>query len=140
MRQFLVFLLCVGLLVACAPTPTEVIFTDVPPVAAPTVTNAPESGIEGLVTMGPACPVARIDQPCPDAPFQATLTVLTPTGEQVTQFQTDENGQYHVTLAPGEYVLHPETANQIQRAAEVPFTVESGQFTTVDVSYDSGIR
>ncbi len=139
MRNLFIFLLVLALLPACAPTATPMP-TDLPATAAPTATTAPESGITGQVTIGPACPVVRIDQPCPDNPFQATLTVQTASGSQVTQFSTDENGNFRIALAPGDYILHPEAPDAMTRAQDVPFSVASGEFTTVNITYDNGLR
>jgi hypothetical protein len=100
------------------------------------VTN---SGIEGQVLIGPSCPVVREGEECPDQPYQATLTVSSPKGERIVQIQTDEEGRFKIPLAPGEYILHPETEN-ITFAEELTVIVEEGNFTQVIVNYDSGIR
>jgi hypothetical protein len=99
-----------------------------------------DGGIEGTVTVGPMCPVMQEDVPCPDQPYQATLTVLTRSGKKVTQFQTDENGRFRVNLSAGDYVLHPESPNSLPFAADIPFTVNEHKFTQLEISYDSGIR
>ena len=98
------------------------------------------SGIEGQVLIGPMCPVVQQGQECPDQPYQATLTVNSPNGVQIAQFQTDEQGRFKVSLAPGEYILHPESPNALPYASDRPFTVASGQYTQIAVHYDSGIR
>ncbi|MBC7877361.1 MAG: carboxypeptidase regulatory-like domain-containing protein [Anaerolineales bacterium] len=123
MRIHSIFLLFVLLFTACLQTPQPV-----------------DSGIEGAVTIGPMCPVMQEDVPCPDQPYQATLTVLTTSGEKVTQFQTDENGRFQIELAPGDYVLHPESPNTLPFAADISFTVIERKFTLLEISYDSGIR
>lgn len=105
--------------------------------ANPTLTD---SGVEGQVLIGPVCPVVQIGQECPDQPYQATLTVNSPTGERIVQVQTKEDGTFKIPLAPGEYILHPESPNVMPSAQEQPFTVEAGKFTQVTVNYDSGIR
>ena len=99
-----------------------------------------DSGIEGIVTIGPMCPVMQEDVPCPDQPYQAALTVLSTSGEKITQFQADENGRFRVELAAGDYVLHPESSNSLPFAADIPFTVNEHKFTLLEISYDSGIR
>ncbi|MEW6093793.1 MAG: hypothetical protein AB1531_07515 [Chloroflexota bacterium] len=66
--------------------------------------------------------------------------ILTESGNQVIRFQTDEQGVFKVELAPGDYILHPESPNGLPYAADIPFTVEEHQFTQLEVSYDSGIR
>ena len=103
--------------------------------------SATDSGIMGRVTIGPVCPVVQVGNPCPDKPYQATLTVLaSPSRSKVLQFQTDSNGVFQITLGPGEYILHPESPGVMPYAREVPFVVREHQFTRLDVSYDSGIR
>ena len=98
------------------------------------------SGIEGQVSLGPACPVIQQGQECPDQPYQATLTVKSRDGVQLVQFQTDEQGRFNVPLVPGEYILHPESPNGIPFADDQSFVVETGRYTRITVNYDSGIR
>ena len=98
------------------------------------------SGIEGQVLLGPMCPVVQQGQECPDQPYQATLTVTSPNGVQVAQFQSDEQGRFRVSLVPGAYVLHPESPNGVPFASDQSFVVETGRYTQVTVHYDSGIR
>jgi hypothetical protein len=124
MRSKIVLSLLVILLTACLPTqmPTD-------------------SGIEGRVTIGPTCPVMQINNPCPDKPYQATLTVLTGSSHlRVIQFQTDANGYFRVALSPGEYVLHPESPNIMPHAGDQNFTVLPHEYAQVNISFDSGIR
>ena len=98
------------------------------------------SGIEGQVLLGPMCPVVQQGQECPDQPYQATLTVKSLDGVQITQFQTDEQGRFQVPLVPGQYILHPESPNGLPFAGDQSFVVETGKFTQLTVNYDSGIR
>jgi hypothetical protein len=99
-----------------------------------------DSGIEGIVTVGPMCPVMQEDVPCPDQPYQASLTVLTTGGKKVSGFRTDEYGRFRVELAPGDYVLHPESPNGLPFAEDLSFTVNEHRFTLLEISYESGIR
>lgn len=98
------------------------------------------SGIEGQVLIGPMCPVVQPGQECPDQPYQAKLTVDSPNGVQLVQIQTDKNGNFRVPLVPGNYILHPESANGIPFAGDQSFSVETGSYTHLVVNYDSGIR
>ncbi len=118
-------LVCILLLVgACSPlNPTPV-----------------DSGIQGQVSIGPLCPVVQEGMDCADKPYQASFTVLTSKGKEVTRFQSDANGIFEIALSPGDYILRPESPNVMPYAAEQPFTVLAGQFTQLIVSYDSGIR
>src|SRR5215208_7576976 len=95
------------------------------------------SGIEGQVLIGPMCPVVQDGQECPDQPYQATLTVNSPNGVQIVQFQTDDQGRFNVPLVPGEYILHPESPNGIPSAGQQSFIVQTGQYTQLTINYDS---
>lgn len=99
-----------------------------------------DSGVEGQVFVGPMCPVVQEGQECPDQPYQATLTVLSPNGREIVQVQTDEQGRFKIPLAPGEYILHPESPDVLPSASDQNFIVEAGRFTEIVVNYDSGIR
>lgn len=124
MNRMIMYLFMMALLAACALSQT----------------TGTDSGVEGKVTIGPMCPVVRIDQPCPDQPYQATFTVFNPTGKKITEVQSDVDGLYRIILQPGDYILHPESTNAMPYAQDQPFTVVVGQFTKVDIVYDSGIR
>lgn len=104
-----------------------------------TAIPAGTSGIEGQVTIGPMCPVVMLNDPCPDQPYQATVDVLDASGKQVAQFQSDAQGRFKVALAPGVYTIRPQRAG-IARAPQQDVTVIAGQFTPVEIVYDSGIR
>ncbi len=119
MRKIL-FLLVVFLLSAC------------------TASIPSNTGVEGQVWIGPQCPVVREGEACPDAPYQATLTITKPNGKRVAQIESDENGYFHLPLPAGEYILHPENQN-ITYAPEQVFRVQKGSFTFLTINYDSGI-
>jgi major membrane immunogen (membrane-anchored lipoprotein) len=82
----------------------------------------------------------QVGQACPDQPYQAVLTVNSPQGGKIVQVQADKDGRFKIPLAPGEYVLHPESPNTMPFAREQSFVVEQGKFTQTVVNYDSGIR
>jgi hypothetical protein len=104
-------------------------------------TQALTSGVEGHVTVGPTCPVVKLDNPCPDKPYQASLTILEAGGNKILQtVQTGPDGFFHLPLAPGSYLLRPQTPGKYPSAREQPFTVQPGKFTRLDITYDSGIR
>ena len=86
------------------------------------------------------CPVVQVGVPCPDQPYQATVTVLDQNGNRVTQFQTDSQGRFRVLLNPGAYTLVPESPNTLPFASPQNVTVASKQFTPITITYDSGIR
>ncbi len=98
------------------------------------------SGIEGQVLIGPMCPVVQQGQECPDGPYQASLTVNSPSGVRIVQVKTDGQGHFKVPLVPGNYILHPESPDGVASAGDQTFAVETGRYTQLTVHYDSGIR
>jgi hypothetical protein len=99
-----------------------------------------DSGIQGQVLLGPICPVERPTAPCTDKPYPATITVFNARGGVVTQFQSDANGFFKVTLLPGSYLLHPQSPNVLPRGEDQTVTVRIGEYALVTIHYDSGIR
>jgi len=111
---------------ACSPVP-------LPP--------ATDSGVEGYVLMGPACPVMQVGVPCPDKPYAARLSILTDGALfKVGEVQADAAGYFRLALSPGRYVLRPESPGRMPHAGPISFAVQAHRFTRVDVAYDSGIR
>ncbi len=97
-------------------------------------------GIEGIVLLGPQCPVQSIDNPCPDLPYQVWIDVRRAAGGSVTRFRSGEDGRFRVGLRPGLYVLDPESGNPFPAASEQEVEVQEGVHTQVVVSLDTGIR
>ena len=108
------------------------------------------SGIEGLVTIGPMCPVEQIDTPCPDQPYQATIVVKDHRGVEVERIESGEDGTFSVALAPSEYTLLSHSYEEggvpyvgephVRIASEQQVEVREGLYTHVEVQFDSGIR
>jgi len=97
-------------------------------------------GIEGIVLLGPQCPVQSIDNPCPDLPHQVWIDVRRAAGGSVTRIRSGEDGRFRVGLRPGLYVLDPESGNPFPAASEQEVEVQEGVHTQVVVSLDTGIR
>ena len=138
-RVLSIVLLLLGLLAACSPA--------IPPVAtsAPTAVPppAPQSGIRGIVLVGPACPVVQADKPCPDRPYPATLAVLDQAGQEIARFQASADGNFQLTLPPGAYTLEPQPPKDSplpRPQGSIAVTVTAGEYVSVTVLYDSGIR
>lgn len=101
------------------------------------------SGISGKITLGPTCPVMRQppDPACDDKPYQATVIVKTQNGQQeITRFTSQTDGTFSLSLNPGTYLLVPQSANVYPRGIAQVVTVEKNKFTTIIISYDTGIR
>jgi hypothetical protein len=100
-----------------------------------------DTGIEGVVTIGPikAGPV-RADAPS-SGPLANMAFVVENQNGSVASFTTDENGHFHVPLAPGHYkVSLKERKSSIGRYGPFEVDVVAGQMTKVQWQCDSGIR
>lgn len=105
-----------------------------------------------MVSLGPTCPVQRIGNPaCNDQPYQATIIVYNAlvacpafTCGEVARATSAADGTYRVVLSPGTFNVTAQntvlTAGGFPRPpAPVMATVQGGQFTTVNFSFDTGI-
>ena len=100
-----------------------------------------DSGIEGRVTIGPQCPVEQMGSPCPDAPYEALITV-TREGDTVEQTRSNTDGTFRIPLDPGQYsvVAGPVDGSSMPFGRQIEVVVKPGTLTHVDLSVDSGIR
>jgi len=94
----------------------------------------------GTVLRGPITPVCTPTAPC-DAPFSAPFTVER-NGNRVAQFQSDQQGQFTVMLAPGVYRVIPEPSAPLMLPASQikDVTVGTDGLTSVVLHFDTGIR
>jgi hypothetical protein len=106
--------------------------------------NTSESGIEGQVSIGPMCPVERLDRPCPDKPFAASIRIQNQDDQDDHMtVRSGEDGRFRAKMAPGKYKLTPLAPNPgapPHAPGPQTVTVESGKFAHVTIEYDSGIR
>ncbi len=109
---------------------------------APKIDPSLTSGVQGQVFIGPVCPVVQINNPCPDQPYQAKLTVINLDGKIVAKSSSDADGNFEIKLPPGDYLLHAESpeGGMLPYAEDVEFTVYPDEFSEVIVNFDSGIR
>jgi hypothetical protein len=105
---------------ACAPAPSD-------------------SGIRGLVTIGPVSPVQQQGEPGA-TPYSARIVVRRSGGGTAAEVKSGADGRFSVNLAPGSYVLEPQSPAVMPFAKPQEVTVDPHRFTEVTVQYDSGIR
>jgi hypothetical protein len=96
-----------------------------------------DTGLEGTVRRGPVQPVCRDGESC-DAPLQASYT-LQRDGRAVVRFASDSTGHFLVHVAPGPYLLVPDTPIGIGPQTLEVVVGEVG-LTHVDLVFDTGIR
>jgi hypothetical protein len=101
------------------------------------VSQLPDSGIEGTVLVGPTCPVERAGSPCPDRPLATNLEVVRP--GVVVQTRSASDGRFRISLPAGTYTIRShDTGPPTLQPVEV--TVPPHAFTSVTLTFDSGIR
>lgn len=100
------------------------------------------TGIQGIVQVGPTCPVERINSPCPPHPIATTVVARDAAGREVSRFQSGADGHFKVDLAPGSYSIVGLNigSSMLPRPIPTSVTVTSGTYTSINVEYDSGIR
>ncbi len=109
------------------------------PADTPTADASGATGIAGIVTLGPTCPVQRIDSPCPDRPYEARLT-LHRGGDTIAETRSTADGRFRFDVPAGAYVLIGESAVMLPRGSQQDVLVVAGAVTSVVVTYDTGIR
>lgn len=97
-------------------------------------------GIDGIVLLGPLCPVVNLEDPCPDAPHQAWIRILDGHGHDLTRVQSGKDGRFRVGLEPGRYRVVGEGGDPFPRGGEEEVTVSAGVWTSVTLHFDTGIR
>lgn len=105
-------------------------------------TPPPDSGVEGIVLIGPVRPEVR-NQSSPYVPFAATIVVQDQDRvNDLMTVQSGEDGVFRVLLPPGNYWLNPVSPNPgvPPSASPLQVTVEPHRFTYVEIHYDTGLR
>ena len=98
------------------------------------------SGIYGEAKIGPTCPVERVNEPCPDKPYQGHLAVRDSKGVVVTTTETRSDGKFLLMLPPGKYTLSLLSQKTMPSLTPVSTTVTKGSVARVNLLLDSGIR
>ncbi len=103
------------------------------------------TGVRGIVTSGPSCPVVTNppDPSCADKPVAgAVLVFRDASGSEVARVTSADDGTFVAELAPGGYQLVAQPREGLMGTpAPMDVGVEAGQpMTELTVSYDTGIR
>lgn len=87
--------------------------------------------------------MARDVTPGPDIPIAAKITISRSTSTDiVAEAVSDELGHFEIPVPPGDYVLRAGSTTDapVPVAAPITLTVPPGQFITITVHLDSGVR
>lgn len=103
------------------------------------------SGIQGVVLLGPTCPVERNppDPQCADKKYQTSLALMTADGTKVIKiFSSDASGKFMLQAVPGTYTIGPSpAAGMLPRCSSSGvISVSIGAYTNATVYCDTGIR
>ena len=100
------------------------------------------SGVRGVVIMGPTCPGPVSSQEnCADKPYKTLITIF-PANDPVHAFaftNSKEDGTFSVALPPGEYILGAGES-RFPNCEHPKVTVKADMFTETNISCDTGIR
>jgi len=120
-------------LVACGP--------EVQSGTEPPTPTALDSGIQGIVLLGPVCPTSGPEaSPCL-TPYAASLVITDTDGNVITRVASGPDGKFQVLLPPGDYVIQPDNGPDGNPSSiPQPVTVAPDEFEQVEVDYDSGLR
>ena len=61
-------------------------------------------------------------------------------GKVVANAQTDGQGYFEVRLVPGHYILESLEGTSLPFLEPIQVTVRDGEFTEVELRFDSGVR
>jgi hypothetical protein len=101
------------------------------------------SGLEGVVLLGPMCPVEVASSPCPDRPVEAEVRAMDArSGALVGRTRSGADGRFRLSLRPGSYTVMAVRSplGGLSSGESVTVTVRSGSYSRVTLLLDSGIR
>ncbi len=100
-----------------------------------------ETGIEGVITIGPTQPgPIRADTPGSQPLANAAFVVENEKGE-VASFTTDDQGRFRISVPPGHYKVSIKgRKSSIGHFGPFEVDVVAGKLTEVQWECDSGIR
>ncbi len=116
------------------------------PCPTPTTTSKTSMGtIKGKVTVGPICPVERLNSPCPVPPTAYTsreviLYAINGTTE-IKKMHFTANGTYGFEVPTGTYIINtPQQGIGGSKDLPKTLTIKSGETIEFNFSIDTGIR
>ena len=116
----------------------------VPDDAWPSPLGAGQTGVGGVVTAGPVCPVEKNppDPACAPRPVEgAILLFRDAAGKEVARTTTAADGTYFAELPQGFYVVVPQPAKGLLGTpGPQSVTVTEGAAVRLALGYDTGIR
>jgi Carboxypeptidase regulatory-like domain len=102
----------------------------------------PQSGIEGVITVSPWRPgPVRVDEPGSKPLANATFVVETQANAVASEFTTDAQGRFRVSLPPGHYKVSLKGKKSgVGKYGPFEVDVAAERMTPVQWQCDSGMR
>ncbi len=105
----------------------------------------PDSGVNGVVQLGPQCPVESSTDPCDEKPASGVAVIVSElvpgesysAGDEVARVTTAADGTFTVALDPGEYVVTAEAGMSCEL---MDARVHQATYARVTIPCDTGIR
>jgi hypothetical protein len=107
---------------------------------APATIRRSDIGVFGVVLAGPTCPVVTPEEPCPPLPVAAEISAKDGEGAVVASTRTDADGNYSLSVGPGDYMLVADTGAALPFCDPVTVAVPVDRAVQADISCDTGIR
>ncbi len=99
------------------------------------------SGIAGVVSRGPMCPVARVGEECPDAPYETDVVVSRTIPPKVfATIRSGKDGTFLINLPPGDYSVNAVNDGISKTCESVSLSVGPDEVKNIHISCDTGIR
>ena len=100
------------------------------------------SGIRGVVLRGPMCPVVRVGEECPDAPYGTKVLIsrMSTSSEIFATVQSGNDGKFLINLPPGDYVANATNEGISKICSPVSVSIGSDEIKNINISCDTGIR
>jgi hypothetical protein len=108
-------------------------------------TEEPDSGVRGIVQLGPQCAVENATDPCDNQPAAGVTVIVSEqlpgdayaAGEEVARTTTADDGSFELAVEPGAYVVTAEAGMSCEL---MDARVVRGAIAEVVVPCDTGIR
>jgi hypothetical protein len=116
----------------------------VPDDAWPNSTTAGRTGVGGVATAGPVCPVEKNppDPACAARPVAGAIIVISDaSGTEIVRVTTGATGAFFADVPPGGYVVEPRPVEGLLGTpGPLSVVVNAGIVVSVNFGYDTGIR
>jgi hypothetical protein len=132
-----------------SPTPSSIPTLNIKPRASVSTTPNNSASLWGHATIGPFCPVEKLNSPCPvpsgaydSLGIMATGMDSEPNGPRGFTTKIDSQGNYSLELPIGTYIIELMSPSSVEHSKDLPktITLSANQTLRLDISIDTGIR